>query len=151
MPDQRLKTILIATIVGVGFSLGVGAAIAQIPFCYRTTSQGETVDLTNLCSASQITGAAAIAATNLKLEIADEEFLSSRIKATVTNRSEEPVAVSMVWFRIKHAGKPLTTVSVAMNRTLSPGQSVPVSEIFDKGDLQGQDPASLDVSFQGWQ
>ncbi|MGL5082396.1 MAG: hypothetical protein ACRC8A_13005 [Microcoleaceae cyanobacterium] len=148
-PLGKLWSMILVSIALGGFA--APGAIAQDPFCYRATPEGQIVDLTSLCNAGRITGAASITATNLKLEVAEEEFLSSRVKATVINRSDEPVEVAVVQLRITRSNKPLTTISIPLNRVLEPKQSVPVSEIFDKADLQGQDPEGLSVSFQGWQ
>ncbi|HEY9906506.1 MAG TPA: hypothetical protein V6D18_02715 [Thermosynechococcaceae cyanobacterium] len=130
--------------------LTASQAIAQEPFCYRTTATGQTIDLTSVCSEGR-TDLSPIAVSNLSIDVPDEEFLSSRVKATITNRSREPVQVKTVMLQISRANTAIMKIPLAVDRVLNPGQSIAASDIFNKADLQGQDPKELSVSFQGLQ
>ncbi|NJP11374.1 MAG: hypothetical protein HC866_19415 [Leptolyngbyaceae cyanobacterium RU_5_1] len=128
-------------------AIATPAAIAQSPTCYRVTSTGQTVDLTALCK-NERTKLEPIVATNLSLDVPEEEFLSSKVKATLTNRSDRPVQVGVVMLQISRSSTPVTTVPLFVNQVLSPGQSISASGIIDKADLRGEDPKQLSVSLQ---
>jgi hypothetical protein len=142
-----LKAMLTATTIAL---ITTPVAIAQDPICYTVTSTGQMIDLTSVCTTGSNANLTPIVVSNLSLSVPEEEFLSSKIKATVTNRSNKPVKVSEVRLQINRANTLLTTVPIVVNQTLSPGQSIPATEIFDKAVLQGQDPNGLSVSFQGY-
>ncbi len=122
------------------------SAIAQSPLCYQVTSKGRTVDLSSLCNPR--TKQSPIAVTDLSLEVPDEEFLSSRVKAKLTNRSDRPVQVGVVMLQISSSSTPISAVPLFVNQVLSPGQTISTSSIFDKADLRGQDAKELIVTVQ---
>lgn len=126
------------------------AALANDPLCYMVSSTNQTINLTSLCNLENKAELAPIVVTNLRLEVPDQAFLSSRVRATVTNRSSRPVQVEVVRLQINHADTPITIVPIFMDRTLNPGQSVIASGLFDKAELQ-QQTSGLSVSFQNWQ
>ncbi|MGV0023868.1 hypothetical protein [Phormidesmis priestleyi] len=124
---------------------------AQDSLCYMVASNNQTVNLTALCNLENRAELAPIVVTNLSLEVPKQEFLSSKVKATVTNRSSRPIQIEVVQLQISRAEMPIAIVPIFMNETLKPGQSVFVSELFDKAELQGQEPGGLSVRFQNWQ
>ncbi len=125
-------------------------AIAQDSLCYMVSSTHQTINLTSLCNLANMAELAPIVVTNLSLEVQDQEFLSSKVKAIVTNRSSRPIQVEVVRLQINHANMPVAIVPIFMNQTLNPGQSVLASGLFDKAELQ-QQTSGLSVSFQDWQ
>ncbi len=128
----------------------LSAAIAQDSLCYMVSPTQQTINLTSLCNLENMAELAPIVVTNLSLDVPDQAFLSSRVKATVTNRSSHPIQVEVVRLQINHANMPITIVPIFMNQTLSPGQSVLASGLFDKAELQ-QQTSELSISFQNWQ
>lgn len=154
MKSIWVKVMLAPAAIGVlAASSAVSSEVGNLPIadtlCYRVTSTGQTIDLTSMCKAQQTD--AAIVVTNLNLEVAEEVFASSKVKATITNRSSQPVQVAVVRLQINRFDAAIATVPIFMNRTLNPGQSVLASGLFDKSELQGQDPTELNLSFQDWQ
>lgn len=145
MKQTQLKVAGASAIISL---LTAFAAIAQEPICYQETATGQIIDLTALCTKNETE---AIAVSNLSLEVPDEEFLSARVKATVTNRSGKPIQVEAVIVQISHTGRAIAKVPLSINQTLNPGQSILASGLFSKDELQRQDPKELKVSFQGWQ
>ncbi len=125
-------------------------AIAQDPLCYRTTTTGQIVDLTALCTRVP-TDLTQIAVSNLSLDVPEEEFLSSKVKATITNNSGKPIQVSTVMLQVSRADTAIVKIPLEVDQTLKPGQSIAASGIFDKADLQGQNPKELSINFQGLQ
>ena len=119
--------------------------------CYMITSAGQLIDLTRMCEIGHSGELDPIVVTNQSLEVPNERYLSSRVRATITNRSNKPVKLAVVQFQINNSGTPLATVPIFVNQTLRPGQSVPASGLFDKDDLNGVDANRLSVSFQSWQ
>jgi hypothetical protein len=115
------------------------------------SSNNQAVNLTALCNLENGATRAAISVTNLSLEVPKQEFLSSKVKATITNRSSRPIQIEVVQLQISQAEIPIAIVPIFVNETLKPGQSVLVSELFDKTELQGQEPGGLSVRFQSWQ
>ena len=145
------QTYFQAAFVATTISLLVAPhAIAQDPLCYRTTATGQIVDLTALCTRGP-TDLNQIAVSNLSLDVPDEEFLSSKVKATITNNSRKPIQVSTVILQISRANTAIVKIPLDVDQTLKPGQSIAASGIFDKADLQGQNPKELSVNFQGLQ
>ena len=126
------------------------ATATQDPLCYMVSSTSQTINLTSLCNLENKAELAPIVVTNLRLEVPDQAFLSSRVRATITNRSSRPVQVEVVRLQINHADTPITIVPIFMDRTLNPGQSVIASGLFDKAELQ-QQTSGLSISFQNWQ
>lgn len=124
---------------------------AQDSLCYMVPSNKQAVNLTALCNLEGGTKLAPIIVTNLSLEVPNQEFLSSKVKATVTNRSSRPIQVEVVQLQISRAEIPIAIVPIFVNETLKPGQSILVSELFDKAELQGQETGGLSVHFQNWQ
>jgi hypothetical protein len=137
----------LSTAIGI---LSAAQAIAEEPLCYRTTATGQIIDLSALCT-DDPAASEPIAVSNLSLDVPDEEFLSSRVKATITNRSRAPVQVKTVMLQISRASTVIVKVPLEVDQTLNPGQSIAASGIFNKADLRGQDPKELSVSFQGLQ
>jgi hypothetical protein len=145
------QTYFQAAFVATTISLLVAPhAIAQDPLCYRTTATGQIVDLTALCTRGP-TDLNQIAVSNLSLDVPDEEFLSSKVKATITNNSRKPIQVSTVILQISRANTAIVKIPLDVDQILKPGQSIAASGIFDKADLQGQNPKELSVNFQGLQ
>ena len=145
------QTYFQAAFVATTISLLVAPhAIAQDPLCYRTTATGQIVDLTALCTRGP-TDLNQIAVSNLSLDVPDEEFLSSKVKATITNNSRKPIQVSTVILQVSRANTAIVKIPLDVDQTLKPGQSIAASGIFDKADLQGQNPKELSVNFQGLQ
>jgi len=138
------KPVILSAMIAL---LPAPAAIAQTPVCYQVTSKGSTVDLSSLCT-NKRAQPQPILISDLSLDVPDEEFLSSRVKAKLTNRSQQPVQVSVVMLQINRLGRPVTTVPLFVNQVLSPGQSIVTNSIFDKASLNGQDPKELSVSVQ---
>ncbi len=130
--------------------LSAAQAIAEEPLCYRTTATGQIIDLSALCTDDRADDRP-IVVSNLSLDVPDEEFLSSRVKATITNRSREPIQVKTVMLQISRENTAIVKVPLEVDQTLNPGQSIAASGIFNKADLRGQDPKELSVSFQGLQ
>ena len=128
----------------------LSATIAQDSLCYMVSSTQQTTNLTSLCNLENMAERAPIVVTNLSLDVPDQAFLSSRVKATVTNRSSRPIQVEVVRLQINQADVPITIVPIFMNQTLSPGQSVLASGLFDRAELQ-QQTSGLSISFQNWQ
>lgn len=118
--------------------------------CYMVTTH-QTVDLTALCNLENTAELSPIVVTNLSLEVPKQEFLSSKVKATITNRSSRPIQVEMVELQINRADLPIAIVPIFMNETLNPGQTVLASGLFEKAELQDQDPSGLSVRFRSWQ
>ncbi len=149
-----LKEILASTAIVLlahsAASSELPSAIAQDSLCYMVSSNSQTINLTSLCNLENMAELAPIVVTNLSLEVPDQEFLSSKVKATVTNRSSSPIQVEVVRLQINHANMPVAIVPIFVNQTLSPGQSVVASELFDKAELR-QQTSGLSVSFQNWQ
>lgn len=149
-----LKAILASTaIVLVAhpvLSKPLPATITQDSPCYMVSSTQQTINLTALCNLENRAELAPIVVTNLSLEVPDQAFLSSRVKATVTNRSSSPVQVEVVRLQINHANTPITIVPIFMNQILNPGQSILASGLFDQAELQ-QQTSELSISFQNWQ
>ncbi len=123
---------------------------AQDSLCYMVTTH-QTVDLTALCNLENMAELSPIVVTNLSLDVPDQEFLSSKVKATITNRSSRPIQIEMVQLQINRADIPIAIVPIFMNETLKPGQSVLASGLFDKAELRDQEPSGLNVRFQNWQ
>lgn len=148
-----LKEILASTAIVLLAHPAVSAeppSIAQDSLCYMVSSTNQTTNLTSLCNLANMAELAPIVVTNLSVEVPDQEFLSSKVKATVTNRSSSPIQVEVVRLQINHANMPVAIVPIFMNQTLNPGQSVVASELFDKAELR-QQTSGLSVSFQNWQ
>jgi hypothetical protein len=139
-----LKTLIATVTIAV---LAVPAAIAQSPLCYQVTKTGQIIDLSYLC-VKKDTKLEPIAVTNLSLDIPDEEYLSSKVKAMLTNRSNKPVQVGVVMLQISRYSTPVATVPLFVNQVLRPGQTIAASGLFEKADLNGQDPKELSVSLQ---
>lgn len=118
--------------------------------CYMVTTH-QTVDLTALCNLENTAELSPIVVTNLSLEVPKQEFLSSKVKATITNRSSRPIQVEMVELQINRADLPIAIVPIFMNETLNPGQTVLASGLFEKAELQDQDPSGLSVRLRSWQ
>ena len=147
MKQTYFQAAFVATTISL---LAVPDAIAQEPLCYRTTTTGQMVDLTALCTRGP-TDRTQIAVSNLSLDVPDEEFLSSKVKATITNNSGKPIQVSTVMLQISRANTAIVEIPLDVDQTLKPGQSIAASGIFDKADLQGQNPKELSINFQGLQ
>jgi len=147
MKQTYFQAAFVATTISL---LVVPHAIAQDPLCYRTTATGQIVDLTALCTRGP-TDLNQIAVSNLSLDVPDEEFLSSKVKATITNNSRKPIQVSTVILQVSRANTAIVKIPLDVDQTLKPGQSIAASGIFDKADLQGQNPKELSVNFQGLQ
>ncbi|XHX78124.1 MAG: hypothetical protein RBJ76_27460 [Stenomitos frigidus ULC029] len=147
MQQTYFQAAFVATTISL---LTASQAIAQEPLCYRTTATGQMIDLTSICTRNR-TNLTSIAVSNLSLDVADEEFLSSRVKATITNRSQEPIQVNTVMLQISRANTAIAQIPLEVDQTLKPGQSIAASGIFDKADLRGQNPKELSVNFQGLQ
>ncbi len=122
----------------------------QDSLCYMVTTH-QTVDLTALCNLENLAELSPIVVTNLSLDVPNQEFLSSKVKATITNRSSRPIQVEVVQLQISRADVPIAIVPIFMNKTLEPGQTVLASGLFDKAKLQNQEPSGLSVRFQTWQ
>ncbi len=118
--------------------------------CYMVTTH-QTVDLTALCNLENTAELSPIVVTNLSLEVPKQEFLSSKVKATITNRSSRPIQVEMVELQINRADLPIAIVPIFMNETLNPGQTILASGLLEKAELQDQDPSGLSVRFRSWQ
>ena len=118
--------------------------------CYMVTTH-QTVDLTALCNLENMAELSPIVVTNLSLDVPNQEFLSSKVKATITNRSSRPIQIEMIQLQINRADVPIAIVPIFMNETLKPGQSVLASGLFDKAELRDQEPGGLNVRFQNWQ
>jgi hypothetical protein len=123
---------------------------AQDALCYMVTTH-ETVDLTALCNLENMAELSPIVVTDLSLDVPNQEFLSSKVKATITNRSSRSIQIEMVQLQISRADIPIAIVPIFMNETLKPGQSVLASGLFDKAELRDQEPSGLSVRFQNWQ
>jgi hypothetical protein len=124
-------------------------AISQDFLCYRVTPGGQVINLTSLCTGSAIKFDP-ITVSNLSLDVLNQE-LSSKVKATITNRSQKQVRVEVVWLDINQGNVPISTVPIYVNQTLKPGQSIPATGLFDGTDLLPQNPNQLTVSFQRWE
>ena len=147
MKQTQFQAAFVLTAIGV---LTASHAIAGEPLCYRTTMTGQIIDLTSVCTEGRA-DSTPIAVSNLSFDVPDEEFLSSRVKATVTNRSSAPIEVKSVTLQISRESTAIAKVPLVVNQVINPGQSIVASGIFDKANLQGQDPKELNISFQGWQ
>ena len=147
MKRTRFTAAFVSTTIGI---LAASHAIAEEPLCYRTTAMGQVIDLTSLCT-DDPAASTPIAVSNLSIDVPDEEFLSSRVKATITNRTREPIQVKTVMLQISRENTAIVKVPLEVDQTLNPGQSIAASGIFNKADLRGQDPKELSVSFQGLQ
>lgn len=148
-----LKAILASTAIVlsvVPLASAERPATANDPLCYMVSPTNQTINLTSLCNLENKAELAPIVVTNLRLEVPDQAFLSSRVRATITNRSSRPVQVEVVRLQINHADTPIAIVPIFMDRTLNPGQSVIASGLFDKAELQ-QQTSGLSISFQNWQ
>ncbi len=126
------------------------STFTQDSLCYMITTH-QTVDLTALCNLDNVAELSPIVVTNLSLDVPNQEFLSSKVKATITNRSSRPIQIEMIQLQINRADIPIAIVPIFMNETLKPGQSVLASGLFDKAELRDQDPSGLTVRFQNWQ
>ncbi|WP_190510398.1 hypothetical protein [Leptolyngbya sp. FACHB-321] len=147
MKQTYFQAAFVATTISL---LAVPHALAQDPLCYRTTATGQIVDLTALCTRGP-TEPNQIAVSNLSLDVPEEEFLSSKVKATITNNSGKPIQVSTVMLQVSRADTAIVTIPLDVDRTLKPGQSIVASGLFDKAALQGQNPQELSIKFQGLQ
>ena len=147
MKQIYFQAAFVATTISL---LAAPHAIAQDPLCYRITTTGQIVDLTALCTRGP-TDLTQIAVSNLSLDVPDEEFLSSKVKATITNNSGKPIQVSTVMLQVSRADTAIVKIPLEVDQTLKPGQSIAASGIFDKADLQGQNPKELSINFQGVQ
>ena len=127
------------------------SAIAQDSLCFMVSSTHQITNLTPLCNLENGAELAPIVVSNLRLDVPDQAFLSSSVKATVTNRSSRPIQVEVVRLQVNRADERVTIVPIFMNQTLNPGESVPASGLFDKAELREQNPSGLSLSFQNWQ
>jgi hypothetical protein len=129
----------------------VASAETQIPICYQVTSVGQTINLTALCTPNNRIDPTAIIATDLSLEVPEQDFLSAKVKSKITNRSSKSVTVDNIQIQINQAQNPIIVIPIFINKTLKSRESISVAELFDSSDLKGHKVSDLSLKFKGWQ
>jgi hypothetical protein len=140
-------------ILTINSFLGSTIAIAetQIPICYQVTSVGQVINLTAICTPNNRIDTTAIIATDLSLEVPNEDFLSAKVKSKITNRSSKSITVDSIQIQINQAQISIAVIPILINRTIKSGESISVAELFDSSDLKGYKASDLSLQFQGWQ
>lgn len=151
---HHFKSFIALTLV-----LSVGAGISNKPalancnsLSYWQTSDGRCFDLTAFTelgilqkemSKPPVFNNGEVAVTNLRL-IRNE--IGVYVRGTVTNTSKNSVRVGMIDYELVNSnGIPIDDGTFAVSKTLTPGQTIAISDLISSSDLQGNSPSRLSV------
>lgn len=151
MKHLMTLSLAIATAISVNFTSKPALANCN-SLSYWQTSDGRCFDLTALTELGSLQKEISkppvfsnenIAITNLRLVASS---ISSNVRGTVTNTSKNSITVGMVDYELVNAsGVPIADGTFIVQKTLSPGQTIAISNLISSSNLQGNKPSSLSV------
>ena len=151
MKHLMTLSLAIATAISVNFTSKPALADCN-SVSYWQTSNGTCFDLSSFSklgtiqtelSKPPVFGNKKVDVTNLRLV---PNSIGVDIKGTVKNISQESVEVGMIDYELVNSnGVPIHNGTFVISQTLSPGQTIAISDFTTSEKLEGSRPSSLGV------